>query len=92
VWAALPLGRGIVADPFSGSGSTIAAAEAVGYQAIGCERSREYYEMSLVAIPQLAALTVNIPTNSDLLDDDAASATLGGTKASDSDQYPLFGT
>jgi len=30
VWASLPLGEGIVLDPFMGSGSTIAAAESVG--------------------------------------------------------------
>ncbi|MFI5298755.1 MAG: DNA-methyltransferase, partial [Polyangiales bacterium] len=35
VRAALPLGRGVVLDPFSGGGSTIAAAIAVGYQSIG---------------------------------------------------------
>ena len=34
VHAALPLGVGIVADPFMGSGSTVAAAEAVGVRAM----------------------------------------------------------
>lgn len=56
VYAALPLGEGIVVDPFMGSGSTIAAAESVGYASIGVERYREYYEMSHTAIPQLAML------------------------------------
>ncbi|MFN2397613.1 MAG: DNA methyltransferase [Gemmatimonadaceae bacterium] len=51
----LPLGEGIVLDPFAGSGSTLAAAEAVGYQAIGVERDPRYYEMALTAIPKLAA-------------------------------------
>ncbi|PSR21556.1 MAG: DNA methylase [Sulfobacillus thermosulfidooxidans] len=59
VYASLPLGRGIVVDPFSGSGSTIAAAEAVGYHAIGVERHQNYYEMSLSAVPKLASLTTN---------------------------------
>jgi site-specific DNA-methyltransferase (adenine-specific) len=68
VWAALPLGTGIVLDPFSGSGSTIAAAEAVGYQAVGCERSSNYYEMSLAAIPRLAALTVDISTGDEAIE------------------------
>ena len=31
----LPLGAGVVLDPFAGSGSTLAAAEAVGYASIG---------------------------------------------------------
>lgn len=56
VWAVLPLGEGIVVDPFMGSGSTIAAAEAVGVPSIGVERHASYYEMAGVAIPRLAAL------------------------------------
>src|SRR5512140_544892 len=35
VRASLPLGVGIVCDPFAGSASTLAAAEAVGYLGIG---------------------------------------------------------
>src|SRR5262249_50912302 len=38
VYVALPLGEGIIADPFMGSGSTVAAAEAVGLPCIGVER------------------------------------------------------
>lgn len=56
VHAALPLGVGIIADTFMGSGSTIAAAEAIGLQAIGVERHADYYEMSRKAIPKLSAL------------------------------------
>lgn len=56
VHAALPLGSGIVADPFMGSGSTIAAALAIGYQAIGVERFPTYYHMAKTAIPRLAAV------------------------------------
>jgi site-specific DNA-methyltransferase (adenine-specific) len=56
VYASLPLGEGIVVDPFMGSGSTIAAAEALGYSSIGIERYQEYYSMSLQAIPALARL------------------------------------
>ncbi len=56
VHAALPLGVGIIADTFMGSGSTIAAAEAVGVQSVGVERFADYYEMSRKAIPRLAAL------------------------------------
>jgi len=56
VYASLPLGEGIVVDPFMGSGSTVAAAEAVGYSCIGIERYEEYYVMSQQAIPALAHL------------------------------------
>jgi len=56
VYASLPLREGIVLDPFMGSGSTIAAAEAIGYSAIGIEKYREYYSMSLQAIPILSSL------------------------------------
>jgi site-specific DNA-methyltransferase (adenine-specific) len=58
VRAALPLGVGIVYDPFAGSGSTLAAAQAVGYTAIGTERDRNYFEMGCAAFAELAALDV----------------------------------
>ena len=58
VRAALPLGVGVIADPFMGSGSTIAAAIAEGVQAVGVERYPEYYAMATAAIPRLAALTL----------------------------------
>ncbi|MBN1995640.1 MAG: site-specific DNA-methyltransferase [Anaerolineae bacterium] len=57
IYASLPLGEGIVVDPFMGSGSTVAATEAVGYACIGIERLEEYYVMSQQAIPKLAQLT-----------------------------------
>jgi site-specific DNA-methyltransferase (adenine-specific) len=56
VHAALPLGEGIIADPFMGSGSTVAAAIALGISCIGVERLADYYEMSRTAIPKLAAV------------------------------------
>jgi site-specific DNA-methyltransferase (adenine-specific) len=56
VYAALPLGEGIVVDPFMGSGSTVAAAEAVGYTCIGLERLTDYYNMSIDAVPLLAEI------------------------------------
>ncbi|MBI2509886.1 MAG: site-specific DNA-methyltransferase, partial [Betaproteobacteria bacterium] len=43
VRAVLPLGDGVVLDPFAGSGSTIAAAEAVGYRSIGIEKDVRYF-------------------------------------------------
>jgi site-specific DNA-methyltransferase (adenine-specific) len=56
VFAALPLGEGIIVDPFMGSGSTVAAAEALGHSCVGVERHSDYYNMSLEAIPRLAKL------------------------------------
>jgi site-specific DNA-methyltransferase (adenine-specific) len=56
VYAALPLGKGVIADPFMGSGSTIAAAEAMGLQAIGSERYLDYFKMAADAIPELALI------------------------------------
>ena len=59
VRAALPLGEGIVLDPFMGSGSTIAAAIAVGYQSVGIESDHEFFAMAKQAVPRLAALVPN---------------------------------
>jgi site-specific DNA-methyltransferase (adenine-specific) len=56
VRACLPLGRGVVLDPFMGGGATIAAARALGYDSIGIERDPEYFRMAERAIPMLAAL------------------------------------
>lgn len=56
VFAALPLGEGVIADTFMGSGSTVAAAEAVGVGCVGVERYADYYEMSRLAIPALASI------------------------------------
>jgi DNA modification methylase len=59
VRAALPLGRGVILDPFMGSGSTIAAAEAVGYSSIGIEKDSAYYSVATKSIPALARFTPN---------------------------------
>lgn len=58
VYAALPLGKGVVADPFMGSGSTVAAALAVGYAAVGIERHADYYEIAKKAVPELRGLGI----------------------------------
>ena len=51
----LPLGEGVVLDPFCGAGSTLAAAEAVGYRSIGVENDPQYFDMASRAIPRLRA-------------------------------------
>lgn len=61
VRASLPLGAGKVLDPFMGGGSTIAAANAVGYESVGVELDRKYFETALNAIPSLAALSPKEP-------------------------------
>jgi len=58
VRASLPLGIGIVYDPFAGSGSTLAAAHSVGYLSIGTDRDREYFEMAQRAFVPLSELVV----------------------------------
>lgn len=73
VRAVLPLGEGVILDPFAGSGSTLAAANAVGYESIGLEKDATYFNMARKAIPGLAALVVNqAPSPSDRI---------GGTSA-----------
>jgi site-specific DNA-methyltransferase (adenine-specific) len=58
VHAALPLGEGVIVDPFAGSGSTIAAVEAVGLCGVGVERFRDYFELARRAVPRLKAIEV----------------------------------
>lgn len=56
VQAVLPLGKGVVLDPFCGAASTLAAANAVGYKSLGIEKDPYYYRMACQALPRLAAL------------------------------------
>ena len=56
VFASLPTGKGVILDPFAGSGSTLAAAVHYGYQCIGIEKDLEYYKLAQSAIPRLADL------------------------------------
>lgn len=56
VRAALPLGIGIVYDPFAGSGSTLAAGEAVGYRTLGTDSDPEYFAMAKAAFGPLLSL------------------------------------
>lgn len=59
VRAVLPMEKGVVLDPFAGSGSTLAAAEAVGYQSIGVERDPAYIEVAKSSIKALSELKVD---------------------------------
>lgn len=58
VRAALPLGEGVVLDPFMGGGATIAAARAVGYASIGVEIDPAFFAVAEAAIEPLSRLTV----------------------------------
>ena len=49
----LPLGEGVVLDPFCGAGSTLAAAETVDYKSIGIESDPVYFAMACEAVPRL---------------------------------------
>jgi DNA modification methylase len=55
VAASLPLGKGVIVDPFAGSGATLAAAEAMGLRSIGIETNDKYFKMAQKSIPMLAA-------------------------------------
>ena len=59
MYAVLPLGKGIVVDPFMGSGSTIAAAEAIGYSSIGIEKDSAYYSVAAKSVQELARFKPN---------------------------------
>lgn len=58
VRASLPLAKGRILDPFMGSGSTIAAATALGLKSVGVELDRRYFAMARSAIPKLTALKI----------------------------------
>ena len=55
----LPLGEGVILYPFAGAGSTLAAAEAVGYPSIGVEKDEHYFKMACKAIAKLARYRPN---------------------------------
>ena len=56
VRGALPLSEGLILDPFAGSGSTLAAANAMGLASIGLEKDVEYFNVAQRAIPKLSEL------------------------------------
>ena len=63
VHAALPLGEGTILDPFAGSGSTLAAAEAVGYTSVGIEKDENFFTLACDSIPKLAAIETKARKN-----------------------------
>ena len=62
VHSALPLGVGIICDPFAGSASTLAAATAVGYRSIGVDHNAEYMDLASACFAGLSRLTVRPAT------------------------------
>jgi site-specific DNA-methyltransferase (adenine-specific) len=61
------MGRGVILDPFAGAGSTLAAAEAVGYESIGVENDAHYFDMACAALPKLARFRLSGDQSSCLL-------------------------
>lgn len=66
VHASLPLKRGVILDPFAGSGTTIAAAEALGYESVGIELDKNYYKMAKTAVPRLAKIHTPVEERADI--------------------------
>lgn len=61
VWISLPLGEGVILDPFAGAGSTIGAAEALGIDSYGIEINKEYFDTAEKAVPALAKIKIRLP-------------------------------
>lgn len=61
VRASLPLAEGLVLDPFAGSASTLAAANAVGYRSVGVESDPKFVRLAEKALPELSALDLVYP-------------------------------
>jgi DNA modification methylase len=68
VHGSLPLGEGIVLDPFAGSGSTLAAANALGYHSIGVEKDPKYAAIAAKSIKPLSELKLVDPVFTELQD------------------------
>lgn len=64
VRASLPLGEGAVLDPFAGSASTLAAANAVGYSSLGVESDAKFVRLAAGSIERLGKLSLVDPVRS----------------------------
>ena len=61
VFAALPLGKGVVADPFMGSGTTGVACVHEGRRFVGIERERRYFDVACERIATAQAQGTLLP-------------------------------
>ena len=59
----LPVGEGVILDPFMGSGSSLAACQAIGYDSVGIEHHEPYFIKAHASIQSLAALYPNFKGN-----------------------------
>lgn len=60
----LPLGVGVILEPFAGSGSTIAACEAIGYDSVGVELDEHHFQKLDRNIAMLSKLYPHFKGNS----------------------------
>lgn len=60
-YGSLPLGEGTILDPFAGSGSTLAACNAIGYQSIGIEKDEVYVALAKKSIKPLSTIKLVDP-------------------------------
>lgn len=64
----LPLSEGTILDPFAGSGSTLAAANALGLNSIGVESDPRYVAIAASALPGLTSLASVNPVLAEPID------------------------
>lgn len=62
VAAVAPMPGAVILDPFAGSGSTLAACEALGIRGIGVESDDAYFAMAKAGLPKLARLVLRART------------------------------
>lgn len=68
VYSVIPLGKGIVLDPFMGSGSTVAACVAMGIHCVGVEKNHQYFEVAKKSIERLSQVRNKRPVKPGPLD------------------------